>query len=429
VLDQPQMTDPSTPRHPAPLPGAQDTPMPARTARHSDQAAVSPSEAPFEALREMVRLQRAELPPRDRLLRALALAEKLLPSAQRLRLFMPTGPTTRTFEVLESGQISSDAVNTLGYGAAADREVLHGRRAISQPHATIIPVPARWTGLPAILVVDWRAHTKRGQSEVLLSLVAEQFAALLDIMAREQHEKQLAAALEQQSQTFDTFISMTAHELRSPLTSIKGYAQLLVRQAQRSGLPATTLHSAEAIVEQGSRLAGMIEQLYDAARLRRGKLEIHRAPTDLVPLLREQAKQWPTTFPHHAVQLTITASSLAGNWDAQRVTQVIQNLVENAARFSPEEASIAVEVGRQGDEAAVCVRDEGVGIPQQDQPHIFEYMYRSPEAEARHLTGLGLGLFVSSQLAERMGGHVQLRRSPLGPRGGSEFCFTLPLAS
>ncbi|HEV8193138.1 MAG TPA: HAMP domain-containing sensor histidine kinase [Ktedonobacterales bacterium] len=401
--------------------------MRAQTTRSSDHAARPPSDAPFELLREMTQLQRAEMPARDRLLRALALAEELLSGAEHVRLFMPVDPAARRFEVLESRHTSSNVVETLGYGEAADREVLARRQESSRARSTLMPLPGDESDLPSVLAVDWRSNSQRSRGEQLLLLVAEQFTALLDIMTHQEHETQLAAALEQQDQAFDKFISMAAHELRSPLTSIKGYAQLLVRQAQRNGLPEATLHSAETIVEQGSRLADMVAQLYDAAHIRRDKFEIHRAPTDLVPLVRKQAEQWRAAFPHHRVQLTITADSLVGNWDAQRVAQVIQNLVENAARFSPDETNISVEVGRQGDEAAVYVRDEGIGIPVQDQLHIFEYMYRSPEAEARNLTGLGLGLFVSTQLAERMGGHVQLQRSPLDTRTGSEFYFTLPL--
>ena len=247
-------------------------------------------------------------------------------------------------------------------------------------------------------------------------------------MAQERREDELSTALEQQSQTFDTFISMAAHELRSPLTSIKGYAQLLVRQSRRIELPEGMRHSAEAIVEQGARMADMIEQLHDAARIRRDKLEIQCAPTDMVPLVREQAEQWPALFPSHNVQLAITADSLVGDWDARRVVQVVQNLIENAARFSPEATTIDVEIRRQGKWAEALVRDEGIGVSERDQPHIFEYLYRSAEAEKRNLTGLGLGLFVSSEMAKRMGGSLQLLRSPLGPDGGSEFCLSLPLA-
>src|SRR5262249_29079129 len=158
-------------------------------------------------------------------------------------------------------------------------------------------------------------------------------------------------------------------------------------------------------------------------------LEMHTTPTDLVPLVRDQAEHWPKTFPHHAVHLRVTTDSLVGNWDARRVAQILQSLVENAARFSPEKTTITVEVRRQGNEAAILVRDEGIGIPERDQPYIFEYLYRSAAAEARNLSGLGLGLFVSSQLAQRMGGDLRLLRSPLGPDGGSEFCLTLPLAN
>lgn len=428
MLHEQPTTDPATPQHAALPTHPDDIPGRPSEARQEHQTARVASDATFEILREMVSLQRAEAPARERLFRTLALADKLLPEAQRLRLFVPTDHDAHAFDVLDSRENASNMVTTLGYGAAADHAALRAGQTIRQPHATIIPLTAGQSDAPAVFVADWRPHATRSQSESLLALVVEQFRALLDHLAQERREEELSTALEQQSQTFDTFISMTAHELRSPLTSIKGYAQLLVRQSRRTELPEAMLHSAEAIVEQGARMADMIEQLHDAARIRRDRLEIQCAPTDMVPLLREQAEQWPALFPSHSVQLAIMADSLVGDWDARRVVQVIQSLIENAARFSAEATTIAVEIRRQGIKAEALVRDEGIGVSERDKPHIFEYLYRSAEAEERNLTGLGLGLFVSSELAKRMGGSLQLVRSPLGPDGGSEFCLSLPLA-
>ncbi len=415
------------PEYPAMPADAQAMPASAPDMRTSDRHPHARPDTQFEILREMVRLQRAGMSLENRLLRALELATQLLPEARCLRVFLGSDRETHTFEIIEFG-MSVQRVRTLGYGEAVDREALQRRRAVQLPDATVIPLPESSDDRPVVFAIDWLPRAARDQDDALVSLVAEQFGALVVASEREQREKQLVESLEQQARSFDQFISMTAHELRSPLTSIKGYAQLLVRQARRSGLREMALHSAEAIVEQGTRLADMIEQIHDAARIRRDKLELQCAPTDLVALVRELAESWPATFQRDNIQIEIKAGALLGDWDARRVAQIIQNLVGNAARFSAAETGIMVEVWREGGEAVVCVRDAGVGIPEQDQPHVFEYLYRSAAAEARNLTGLGLGLFVSAQLAERMGGRLWLHYSSTGPASGSEFRLALPLA-
>lgn len=427
MLDQPETTDSIMPEYPAMPADAQAMPASAPDMRTSDRHPHARPDTQFEILREMVRLQRAGMSLENRLLRALELATQLLPEARCLRVFLGSDRETHTFEIIEFS-MPVQRVRTLGYGEAVDREALQRRRAVQLPDATVIPLPESSDDRPVVFAIDWLPRAARDQDDALVSLVAEQFGALVVASEREQREKQLVESLEQQARSFDQFISMTAHELRSPLTSIKGYAQLLVRQARRSGLREMALHSAEAIVEQGTRLADMIEQIHDAARIRRDKLELQCAPTDLVALVRELAESWPATFQRDNIQIEIKAGALLGDWDARRVAQIIQNLVGNAARFSAAETGIMVEVWREDGEAVVCVRDAGVGIPEQDQPHVFEYLYRSAAAEARNLTGLGLGLFVSAQLAERMGGRLWLHYSSTGPASGSEFRLALPLA-
>jgi signal transduction histidine kinase len=302
----------------------------------------------------------------------------------------------------------------------AVRDALSQRSHAPITRLTLYPVRHGETLAGVIILADGPEHQDRGQQLLARAIIraAEQRLAY----------RRLAAAARAQGQAFDVFISMAAHELRSPLTSVMGYAQLLVRQVRRNAQPEAVACSAAEIVEQAARLADMIEQLHDAARIRRGKLEIKTARTDLVPLVRGRAEQWRAAFPEHQIHVNVEADTLAGNWDAGRLTQVLRNLLENAARFSPSGGGIFVTVARHGDEALVSVRDEGVGILGQDRPHIFEYLYRSPAAEARNLSGLGLGLFVSRHLVERMGGRLWLQRSSAGLKSGSEFRFELPLA-
>src|SRR5262249_37047645 len=157
--------------------------------------------------------------------------------------------------------MGSRIAQTLGYGKAVDRAVFQQRQAAQRPDLMVVPLPRPTAGGPGALAVDWRPDVAHGPGNALVMLVAELLSAQLAASEREQREAALNATLELQAQAFDTFISMVAHELRSPLTSIRGYAQLLQRQARRAGLPEAVNRSAEAIVEQGTRLADMIEQI------------------------------------------------------------------------------------------------------------------------------------------------------------------------
>jgi signal transduction histidine kinase len=226
----------------------------------------------------------------------------------------------------------------------------------------------------------------------------------------------------------DAFISHAAHELRGPLTSLKGYAQLLARQARKNTVPDSMLRSAEAIEEQSARMADMVGELLDASRIQRGTLEL-LPPTrvDLVALATKVVERQRVSSPLEIV-LASDESSLPGVWDAQRVEQILRDLLDNAIRYSPQGQPVSVRLSRAGDMARVSVRDEGVGIEERDQPHIFDYLYRAAGAEQRNLSGLGLGLFICRYLAGRMGGRLTLARSSAAAHTGSEFELLLPLA-
>jgi len=226
----------------------------------------------------------------------------------------------------------------------------------------------------------------------------------------------------------DAFISHAAHELRGPLTSLKGYAQLLARQARKNTVPDSMLRSAEAIEEQSARMADMVGELLDASRIQRGTLEL-LPPTrvDLVALATKVVERQRVSSPLEIV-LASDESSLPGVWDAQRVEQILRDLLDNAIRYSPQGQPVSVRLSRAGDMARVSVRDEGVGIEERDQPHIFDYLYRAAGAEQRNLSGLGLGLFICRYLAGRVGGRLTLARSSAAAPTGSEFELLLPLA-
>lgn len=227
----------------------------------------------------------------------------------------------------------------------------------------------------------------------------------------------------------DEYISLAGHELRSPLTSIKGYAQLLARQSRKSPLPESMLRSVEAIEQQSLRMSEMVGELLDASRIARGRLEMSFSRTDLVPIALKVVERRRSFHPAHTFELDMEADSLAGDWDAMRVEQIVRDLLDNAARFSPEGGLVVLRLAREDGSAVVRVRDQGIGIAADERDHIFDYLYRAPEAEERNLSGLGLGLYICRHVAERMGGRLTLRETRTGEGSGSEFELALPLVT
>ncbi len=285
---------------------------------------------------------------------------------------------------------------------------------------TLVPVISADTPLALFLL----AHTpSKNQAEVWLPLAAAVAAALA---AGVQAVRQAGEAVGE-ARNRDAFVSLAAHELRSPLTSIKGYSQLLIRQARKSPLPESMLRSVEAVEQQSMRMAEMVGELLDASRIQRGTLELTPASADLVPIATKTVERRRVFLPQQLI-LEVEEPSLVGMWDALRVEQIVRDLVDNASRFSPEGNAVVVRVSREGSMALVSVHDEGIGVAADDRERIFEYLYRAPTAEHRNLAGLGLGLFLSRNLAEHMGGRLLLHSTSTEAPTGSEFRLLLPLA-
>jgi signal transduction histidine kinase len=262
------------------------------------------------------------------------------------------------------------------------------------------------------------------ESELWLPLAA----AIASTAATGIRALRYAAEAAAEARSRDTYISLAAHELRSPLTSIKGYAQLLTRQSRKHPLPETMVRSVEAIEQQSMRMAEMVGELLDASRIQRGKLELMPSRVDLLPLATRPVDNLRTQLPQQEIALEIEQPSLMGDWDPQRVEQIVRDLLDNAVRFNPESSPIYVRVAREEGMALVSVRDGGIGIADGDRERIFDYLYRAPSAEQRNLSGLGLGLYICRHLSERMGGSLVLYATSIAAPSGSEFHLHLPLA-
>lgn len=227
--------------------------------------------------------------------------------------------------------------------------------------------------------------------------------------------------LEQQK---DEFLSLAAHELKTPLTVVKGNSQLLQRLLARGTVTPEQLHQYLQRIEQRVRyMEDLISELLDLSRIVTGRLEFHPEAMDLAELVRHVVAQQRDLHPETPYTIEGAAMAVAGEWDRGRIEQVLTNLLDNAAKYSSAGDPVAVTLTVSDQEVGIAVRDSGIGIPAADLPHIFERHYRAHNVDRGH-SGLGLGLYLSSQIVQRHGGRLWAE-SAVGH--GSTFRLALPL--
>lgn len=232
----------------------------------------------------------------------------------------------------------------------------------------------------------------------------------------------LFASQQEALQVKDQFLSIVSHEFRTPLTTIKGYAQMLQRKVL--GEPEAQRYT-QNIDAQVGRLTRLVDDLIDVTRFGRGQFELAKQPTDLRPLLDDVVTRFRVVSRDHDFRLDLDDGLFAGYWDRDRIEQVLNNLVGNAVKYSPDGGEVTIATAHKNGNIMVSVRDQGHGISEADQAHLFERFYRG-SAERRQIKGLGLGLYVTRRIVEAHGGTIDVRSRP---GSGSEFTFTLPLAS
>ena len=195
----------------------------------------------------------------------------------------------------------------------------------------------------------------------------------------------------------DAFLAAASHDLKNPLTAIKARAQILQRQAARIRAGKRALvDGLRAIDQTATRLTAMINELLDVARLQMGRpLLLDRQPTDLEEVARQVTAELQPSADRHDIEIKAPPQKKLGLWDRARLERVVTNLVSNAIKFSPEGGNVTLVVRRADLNAepwaALEVHDEGIGIPPEDVPRIFERFYRGSNVQGA-IEGTGLGL-------------------------------------
>ena len=219
------------------------------------------------------------------------------------------------------------------------------------------------------------------------------------------------------SEKKDEFIALASHELKTPLTTVKGYLQLLSKMENGEHAPLFVSKS----LDQVEKLNRLIEDILNMSRIEKGRLQFTRKPFDLRELLLDVSQTFSYSSKSHTIETELgdTPAEIIG--DEQRIEQVLLNLLTNAIKYSPNADKIEIKLENLPDEVIVKVRDYGIGLTREQQKKLFTRFYRAEGVQG--ISGLGLGLYITKLIIDRHMGEIGLT-SEYGK--GSEFYFILP---
>lgn len=225
----------------------------------------------------------------------------------------------------------------------------------------------------------------------------------------------------QRDQMKDDFLAFASHELRSPLTTVNGLSKWLAKQVSAGAdLTDDGREAIEALSSESDRLVQMVELFLDLTRIESDRLLMELGPVDLAQLVADEAHLLKARHPGVSVTIDLNTASLPATLDELRVRQVLVNLLDNAAKYGTGEIYVTLQNAEEG-HAMITVSDNGPGIGEEDLPHVFDRFYR---ALGQPQKGLGIGLFVCSQIVQRLGGRIVADN---GPAGGAIFTVDLPV--
>jgi PAS domain S-box-containing protein len=267
------------------------------------------------------------------------------------------------------------------------------------------------------IMINSGAPVRDAAGRILGGVIAQ-----MDITARVEAEAQLKEALRAR----DEFLSVASHELRTPLTSIKLQLQMMERRIQRGDETALTPEQVGKLLaltnRQIERLAQLVNDMLDIARIRTDRLVIRLVPVDAVELVRDVLERLETNLVQAGTPATLEAPPrLEARWDRFRIDQVVMNLLTNAMRYGNHQPVFVRLESRDG-RILLSVRDQGLGIAKESQERIFNRFERA--ISANDVSGLGLGLFISRQIVEAHRGRIWVESEGLGR--GSTFFVDLP---
>jgi signal transduction histidine kinase len=313
--------------------------------------------------------------------------------------------------------------------------------------SSLLLTPMRLGGrLVGFMVLDYESVAYEvTPDELALATGAARLAALVLERERLQRERAEARAnelaLREANRRMDEFLAVAAHELRSPVMAgllgvglaqrhahaLRDRATATAREGDLAGQLDVLQKDVAQVGESVERLARLVTDLSDVSRIRAGQLDIRPEPADLAAIVRKEVARQHVLAPSRAIRLRLpTTVPIPVLADVDRIGQVVSNMVGNALKYAPEKRPVEVRVQVRGGRARVSIRDEGPGLPLEEQRRIWERYHQAPGIRANVGTsvGLGLGLYISREIVRAHGGRVGVQSAP---GRGSIFWFTLPL--
>jgi len=354
-----------------------------------------------------------ELPPR------LEVATRVAATVQPLERSRQTGDG-RTI----AGRVFAEQFPIFTDDAARDDpDHAEGYRAYQARAIMAAPITAGEQRLGVLTVYAPRAPIFAEDDLALVQLLARQAAVILESRALIDEAAQVRAR-EEATRLKDDFLSAAAHDLKTPLTTLVAQTQLMELRAARTPQAPPDLGGIQRLVAESGRLKQLVLELLDASRVEQGQLVEVRETVDLTELVREICDRHTT----ERYQCLLDAQpGIFGELDRIRVGQVVENLVENAVKYTPQGGRVCVRLWSEGGEAHLNVQDEGIGIPPDELGHIFDRYQRGRYVDDRRFAGMGLGLYICHGIVTQHGGRIWATSD--GPGRGSTFHVVLPISS
>jgi signal transduction histidine kinase len=371
---------------------------------------------------DIARLRRlvADNPAQERRAVALgALAREDLAGLEQALALLRTGQRAQAqaLGLTDRDKATSNAIHRLTDEMTATEFALLHRRTAAAANAAGTTTAT----LAAAIAID--AVLLAGILLLILRTLARR-AQLADERARLLSQAEQARAVAETAVSVrDEFLSLAAHELKTPITSVVANAQLLDRRGD--ALAPRDQRLVAAIVAGTDRLRALTEHLLDLSQLERGRLELDLAPLDLTTLAQRAVDEVAPTAPRHTVRLVVERAPLVVRADSLRLEQVVHNLLTNAVKYSPDGGEVTVTAACLDGHARLSVADQGVGIPAEALAHIFDRYYRAANVVSRNYSGLGMGLYMAREVMTGHGGTISVESAE---GRGSTFTLDLPLA-
>ena len=312
-------------------------------------------------------------------------------------------PDPAVARVIESGQAE--------YGSARDDRV-------GQTSA-VVPLSARGERIGVLALAGATSEPPRG----LLVAIADTLACALQQARLAEQVADQGKRLRLIQRQHDELIAIISHDLKNPMASIKGYADLLLRRSARNPEDPNR-RGLQIISEQIVRMNRLLDKLLDLSRITAERVRFDRRPADLAQIVSHTIADLRATSGRRELTLERAEGTYSGAFDVMRIHQAIEQIVANALTYSPEDSPIIVRLERSGSEAIVSVIDRGIGIPADEHERIFEPFFRASNVASR--SGIGLGLSVAQQILAQHDGRIWFE-SAQGQ--GSTFYIALPIST